>query len=249
MGGATGTGGQPHLTGTAGTTGGGGSSMGGSSMGGSTGTGGTGPMVDPRCAALDGIVSWWHADGDYDDAVGSNDGTTGGAAGFTAGIDNQAFSLTGALGSFVTVPDDPSLMLTGAVTMDAWIFQDALGGRIIDKATANGSDGYMMDVTGEVVRLFVSDHWILSADPVPAGMWTHVAGVFDGTNLGVYINGVLSAEGTSPGIVPNHVPLHIGSDSNGFSNFVGNIDEPRVWGRALTADEINSIFWQGTHCP
>src|SRR5215468_10162722 len=60
-GGSTGTGGQPHLTGTGGS---GGSGM----MGGSMGTGGSGGMVDPRCAAVSGIVSWWHADGDFDDA-------------------------------------------------------------------------------------------------------------------------------------------------------------------------------------
>jgi hypothetical protein len=79
-------------------------------------------------------------------------------------------------------------------------------------------------------------------------MWTHVAAVYDGSNMGVYINGVLSAEQQTGTMQPNNVPLHIGADSNGGSQFIGMIDEPRVWGRALTADEINSIFWQGTHC-
>src|SRR5262245_13516959 len=107
--GTGGTGGQPHLTGMAGTTGMAGSMgmAGTTGMAGSTGSGGTGgAMVDPRCVPLAGIVSWWHADGDYDDAVGSNDGTTGGSVTFGPGIDNQAFSLSGASGSVVNVADD-----------------------------------------------------------------------------------------------------------------------------------------------
>jgi hypothetical protein len=139
-------------------------------------------------------------------------------------------------------------MLTGAVTMDAWIFQTALGGRIIDKATANGVDGYMMDVADQWLRLFVSGAQVISAEPLPAGMFTHVAAVYDGSHLGVYINGALSAEQPAGTMEPNSVPLHIGADSNGASQFAGIIDEPRVFGRALTADEIALLFWQGTHC-
>jgi hypothetical protein len=82
-------------------------------------------------------------------------------------------------------------------------------------------------------------------------MWVHVAGVFNGTGLGVYINGALSAESAVPPgrtITPNTLPLHIGADSGGDSQFVGVIDEPRVFNRGLTADEIQLLFWQGQNC-
>jgi hypothetical protein len=239
-------GGANHLpSGNGGSTGMGGSA--GSGTGGSAGSGTGGAMVDPRCAPLDGIVSWWHADADFDDAVGSNDGTSGGAVGFAPGVDNQAFSLTGAPGSFVEVPADPSLMLN-TFTLDAWISQTALGGRIIDKALANGREGYMMDVAGSQLRLFMSGEQILSSGPLPAGMFTHVAALYDGANMAVYINGALSAESAAGALTPSTVPLHIGADSNGGSQFVGMIDEPRVFNRALTADEVALLFWQGQNC-
>jgi concanavalin A-like lectin/glucanase superfamily protein len=250
-GGAAGSGGAPHLpppggsTGTGGAAGSGMAGSGGSDMG---GTAGTGPMVDPRCAPVSGIISWWHADGDYDDAVGSNDGNTAGAVGFAPGADNQGFSLSGAENSFVEVPDDPSLMTTGAVTMDAWIFQTTMGGRIIDKAQAFGRNGYMMDVAGDQLRLFVSGDAVISTDHLPAGVFTHVAGVYDGTHLGVYINGALSGEEVTGPMTPNNLPLRMGGDSLGGSLFVGIIDEPRVFNRALTADEIALLFWQGNNC-
>ena len=107
--------------------------------GGMAGMGGA--PVDPRCAPLGGIVSWWHADGDYDDAVGANDGMSAGAVGFAPGINDQGFSLSTMPGSFVDVPNDASLQLTSAVTIDAWISMSAPGGRIVDKVTAFSSDG------------------------------------------------------------------------------------------------------------
>ena len=240
MAGTTGMAGTMGMAGTTGMAG----SMG---TGGSTGTGGTGgAMVDPRCVPLDGIVSWWHADGDFDDAVGSNDGTNGGAVSFVSGEDNQAFSMSGGSGSFVDVGNDASMMMTNAITLDAWINQATLGGRVIDKASAN--DGYMIDIVAGRLRMFINGtDQVLSGD-VPAGMWVHVAGVFNGTGLGVYINGVLSAENdalNSSAIIANTNDVKIGDGGNVF---VGMIDEPRIWNRALSADEINQLFWQGQNC-
>ena len=203
--------------------------------------------ADPRCAPLDGMVSWWHADGDFDDAVGANDGTSGGAASFGPGIDHEAFLLNGGAGSYVLVPNAPDLNITGPITIDAWINQTALGGRIVDKATAN--EGYLMDVIAGRLRMLVAGEAALS-EPLPAAMWVHVAGVFNGTGIGVYVNGALSSESVTHGstIPTSNLPLHIGADANGGSQFPGMIDEPRIFNRALTADEITLLFWQGTNC-
>jgi hypothetical protein len=256
--GTGGTGGQPHLTGSAGTTGTAGTMGAAGTMGtagtmgaaGSPGTGGTGGTTDPRCNALDGMVSWWHADGDYDDAVGSNDGASAGDMSFVAGVQNQAFNFDGNIGAYVQVPHDPSLMMSGAITIDAWINEPVLGGRIVDKATAFGNDGYLLDIVGGQLRMFVGTDSVLSPGQVPAGMWVHVAGVFNGSDIGVYINGALAADHpTSTTAIPaNTLQLHIGADSGGDSQFVGQIDEPRVWNRALSADEIAQLFWQSSNC-
>jgi hypothetical protein len=82
-------------------------------------------------------------------------------------------------------------------------------------------------------------------------MWTHVAATFDGANLSLYINGAASgSQGASASTIPvGPRSLRIGADSSGGSNFNGQIDEPRVWNRALSASEISSIFFQGTNCP
>jgi hypothetical protein len=44
-----------------------------------------------------------------------------------------------------------------------------------------------------------------------------------------------------PVIVPNQLPLRIGADSNGENRFVGDLAQPLVFARALTADEIAAL--------
>ena len=89
---------------------------------------------------------------------------------------------------------------------------------------------------------------------IPAGIFTHVAGVYGPANgsfkLSLYINGVLAAEKmTGQPVIPvNTNPLRVGADSSGGSLYVGVIDEPRVWSRALSADEIQTLFFQATNC-
>jgi hypothetical protein len=243
-GGGTGMGGSAgHLgTGNGGSTG----------MGGSTGTGGSGgAMVDPRCVPVDGAVSWWHADGDFDDAVGANDGNNAGLVSFGSGMENQAFSLDGMGTDYVEVPDAPNLNITAGITIDAWINTSVFGGRIVDKATAFGIDGYLFDVWGDKARLVVGPDWLVPTVPIPAGIWTHVAATYDGTTMQGYLNGAPS--GTNTLTVGHPIPtnantLRIGADSTGGSLFNGMIDEPRVFNRALSAAEIQNLFWQSTNC-
>ena len=113
--------------------------------------------------------------------------------GFAAGIDSQ-LDLTGAIGAYVEVPHSADLMMSGAITIDASISEPALGGRIVDKAQAFGSNGYLLDIIGDKLRMFIGTDALVESDPVPSGMFVHVAGVFNGSGLGVYINGALSAE-------------------------------------------------------
>jgi Concanavalin A-like lectin/glucanases superfamily len=245
--GGGGTTGAAGTSGMAGTTG-----AGGGDMGGTTGTGGSGGMIDPACIPPDGAVSWWHGDGDFDDAVGTNDGNNAGGVSFGTGIDQQGFSLNQSAGSFVEVPNDPSLQFTDAITIDAWINTSVFGGRIVDKITAFGSDGFLMDMGGDQVRLIVAPDNFFTNSHVPAGIWTHVAATFDASTMAIYYNGVNvgSAPTSGPHTIPiNANTLRIGADSTGGSMFNGMIDEPRIFSRALSAAEIQTLFWQGTNCP
>jgi len=167
---------------------------------------------------------------------------------FAGGAENQGFSMDGA--ASVVVPHDPSLMMSAAVTVEAWVNPAELGGRIIDKATAFGGDGYLMDIVGGRLRMWVSGDDVSSLDFLPANVFTHVVGTYDGTFLMVYFNGGLNQGKPTwvTAVTPNSQPMHFGQDSAGGSMFKGVIDEPRVFNRALSIEEVGQLYWQTQNC-
>src|SRR5262249_34050890 len=141
-----------------------------------------------------GVVSWWRGDDNFTDARGANNGMDMGAVAFTTGAVASAFSLSGAANSFVSVKDAPTLAFTTAVTIEAWLnptapVPPAVAVRMVvaSKATiATPTDGYLLDITAAgQLRLYVGNDNLASgaAAVVPTGKLTHVAGVYDGTNI------------------------------------------------------------------
>jgi hypothetical protein len=191
-------------------------------------------------------VGWWHAENDYRDEFGVDNGASAGAASFIPGVVGHAFNLTGAANSFVTIPDSSAVDLTTAITMEAWINPTALGGRIIDKITANGTDGYMLDTNGGKLRMIIGGTALTSAATLSTGTWTQVAGVYDGATMTIYINGVAAGTVAHTGAIPTNThSLRIGADSVGANLFDGAIDEVRIFNRAMTAGQMTTLFAAG----
>ena len=83
------------------------------------------------------------------------------------------------------------------------------------------------------------------------GNWHYAVGIYDiGTStLRLYIDGVQVASSVAPaGTVPDNIgtqPVRIGANSLASSSpgyFTGNVDEVRVYNRALTALEISDYY-------
>jgi hypothetical protein len=81
----------------------------------------------------------------------------------------------------------------------------------------------------------------------PKETWTHVAGVYDGAELRLYVNGVEAASQTLTGIfAPDTTPVILGGNGNDASGiptelFPGRIDELMMYARALSAAEIAQL--------
>jgi len=93
------------------------------------------------------------------------------------------------------------------------------------------------------------DH--MAATPIPAsdiGAWVHLCGAFDGAVYTIYRNGALAAwtaDATSP--PPNiDTPWVIGGRAPQPDNLgrlmQGDIDDVRVYGRALSAAEVEALY-------
>jgi hypothetical protein len=81
--------------------------------------------------------------------------------------------------------------------------------------------------------------------------WYHVAVVYDGANAAgptvtLYVNGTPSTPTTPPPppstITPSDADVYIANLPNGGSLFVGMIDEVAVWNRALSPQEIQTLY-------
>ena len=86
------------------------------------------------------------------------------------------------------------------------------------------------------------------AGSIPVGQWVHLAGVYDGTSMRLYVNGseqaTLSKSGT---IKASDRPLLLGGNANtsdpqaASETLAGRVDEARLYNRALTAAEIAAL--------
>jgi hypothetical protein len=72
--------------------------------------------------------------------------------------------------------------------------------------------------------------------------WYQATYTFDGTIGNLYINGVTNHAGTTAGATSGNVGLRIGRRS-ADQYFRGTIDEPRIWNRALSAQEVANLYF------
>ncbi len=209
--------------------------------------GGLGSAQVPSCVPPPtGMAAWWPGEGNANDIAGGNNGTIVGGVTFAPGMVGQAFSLDGATG-YVEVPTSPSLNITAQITIAAWVNPSALGGRVVDKITAGGSDGYLLDTFGSRIRLIIDGQGLSGTTSLPTGAWSHIAGVYDGAQMRVYLNGALDGTlNTSVAIPTNALTLRIGAASDGSSRFTGLIDEAEVFSRALSQAEVQAIVGAGS---
>jgi hypothetical protein len=86
----------------------------------------------------------------------------------------------------------------------------------------------------------------IAAGPAPvAGEWVHLAGVIRKNRVELYVNGTQAAAAPIPGFLPSDCGqgMEIGFDAGNSpaeicDHFQGLIDEVKVYGAALTAEEI-----------
>jgi concanavalin A-like lectin/glucanase superfamily protein/lysyl oxidase/Calx-beta domain-containing protein len=182
-----------------------------------------------------------------DDASGQfNHGTLQGATWTPSGKFGSALVFNGT-SSLVSIPNAASLELGNAMTVSAWVYPTAaLSGwhQIIKKevddyflsaATPDGGPG-----GGAAAPTCCATTRTASA--LPVNTWTHLALTYNGSTLTLYRNGaVVATQSASGSMLKSGLPLRIGGDTVYGEFMQGRIDEVRIYNRALSASEINTI--------
>ncbi len=130
---------------------------------------------------------------------------------------------------------------TAPWTISAWIKWDGSSGENI---IYNKENLYEARVSGGYVHYAWQPHWVWdggNAFPITANTWTYVTLVYDGYQQSHYKNGSLVYSRTQTGTIGvNSAKLLIGARGNSspYNFFGGQIDEIRIYDRALAENEI-----------
>lgn len=211
---------------------------------------------------LDGLISWWKLDegqgNDLADSSDDNPATNNGAT-WIDGIIGKALSFNGST-NYVNIPTSAGGNLDpNVLTIEAWIkpnISDGVEEGVIFARNAWAETLVLWQYhTYYILRIDTSNdgggivETNTPADSVDPGEYQHLVGTYDGSNMKIYLNGVL--QDTAPqtqlvndggdtaylGIRYRDPP---GNPSERF--FDGAIDEVRIYNRALTEKEILHNF-------
>ena len=200
-----------------------------------------------------GMVGYWPFDGDAKDASGSRNNGTAHNVQPTEdryGNVNGAFQFNGS--GYIEVPHSHSLNMVKAFTVTAWIKPqnwDQHCIAIIQKGDLNRAH-YQFQIIDHVKYkrvLCIGEYLYLKcADRIEMNGWQHVALVYEhGKNMRYYHDGVLVGQLTSvQKMLPqNDDSLLIGKDPyGGVDYFNGDMDDVRLFNRALSEKEIQELY-------
>ena len=150
------------------------------------------------------------------------------------------------LNGYAVVNNNSSLDITGtAITLEAWVLPDI--NTTYAPIIAKGDHQYALKVRGSGTELefFIYDGgWITCVTPLPGdwqGQWHHVAGVYDGTQLRIYIDGLLKNTRAHTGLIhSSSYAVNIGRNAEITDrHFNGVIDKARIYNAVLTAPQLN----------
>ena len=152
---------------------------------------------------------------------------------------------------------------TNALSVSAWIYvntaetdrglisKDYSGERCFLLHTGSSEPDELSWIVFEDDSTYI---WkVTTGDNFTAKTWHHVVATSNGIGtMAIYIDGVsqtLTSSGSGDGTIQNTTSkVIIGASGNGtYKYFDGSIANVGIWNRALSASEIESIYWKGQY--
>jgi hypothetical protein len=159
---------------------------------------------------------------------------------------NASLTLSAAQGSYVNVPSSPTIDVTGPFTIEAWVNvtspTSAAGQAIVERYNWSSVDdgGFALRLTAAgtalfgIIRQAGVYNLVIGGTSITTG-WHHLAGVYDGVQLRVYLDGRLDGTAaTSLQPASGTASLKVGARGNDAGiPFDGKIDEVRLTASVL----------------
>ena len=206
-----------------------------------------GTQISPTDPGTTNLVAYWPLDGDYNDAIGNHDATAGASVVFdtTGHIDQSAYFDATDNKSYLDCTNSNNMDLDQGLTISAWVKSPGLidpyasvvtkgvtAWRLI-RNNSSSSISFHFNAAGGGEYQANGDTNVLDNE------WHHLMGIYDGVNVSLYVDGQLDASGSAGAVNTTNDPVYIGSRVNNTTNrnWIGNIDEVRIYDRALNTEE------------
>ena len=207
-----------------------------------------------------GVIAHYKFDGNANDSAHILDGSSHGGVTYANGMFGEAASFNGS-SSYVKV--DSNKIVSDNFTVSTFVKTSADPSEsmvLVAYNNYNARYGWGLDMWGSnggklrfrLVSSNGGDHRSISVDNTTLdGQWHHVAGVNDGSMLNVYIDGeLIDSSPSAPVLWDSSMHLFIGADrpESGVNNdwwLDGQLDETRIYNRALSSAEIATLA--GSH--
>jgi hypothetical protein len=145
----------------------------------------------------------------------------------------------------IQVPDEPQFTVGSRVAVAAWVHPTTVtGDQPIVIKRLNNQTSFSLGIHNGNIQMSVvlsTGKTVISQAPITAGTWTHVAGMFDGTFVFLFINGQQFGQVFGAGTLRNvFAPIRIGATTQ-TQHFNGIIDEVFLSTQAIDAQTLEAL--------
>jgi uncharacterized protein (TIGR02145 family) len=194
-----------------------------------------------------GLVAYYPFNGNANDESGNgNNGTVNGAMLTTDRFGNveKAYRFDGNSSNIQLSSNVFNDLVSGSIYAKVILKKQGIQQAILDK-TITGTTNYfqfIIDVNNKL-RVIFNDQYFIGNSLLQSNTYYDVACTFNGQSLKLYINGQLDAEfSCTQKLLDANRTIFIGKVENNTAYMNGNIDEYRIYNRALSVEEIQELY-------
>ena len=205
------------------------------------------------------MVAYWNFEGDFGDAIGDNDATPIGDTAVFLDPDRGRVAELDGTGDYIEIPKSPSLNITGdEITIVAWVYFDDVAGPpeiVIAKPYVVGQHSspyfsYGLHILSNGTPRF----WLVTngaagnapgSTNLQSGTWYHMAGVYNSSQMILYIDGEVAATTNKTGNITGYdTVLRFGTNGGLTEQMDGRLDDVRIFNHALDQVDIQAVMVQ-----
>ncbi|MEJ2704952.1 MAG: LamG domain-containing protein, partial [Sedimentisphaerales bacterium] len=205
------------------------------------------------------LVAYWDFEGGFDDAWGTNDATPHGDVAIVVDADRARVAELDGAGDYLEIPNSPALNITGSeLTIAAWVYFDDVAGApeiVIAKVFRESEHtspyfSYGLHILSNGTPRF----WLVTdgaAGNAPgttnlgSGQWYHMAGVYDGSQMILYVDGEVAATTSKSGNITGYdTVLRLGINGGFTEPMAGRLDDVRIYNHALDQADLQAVMLQ-----